>query len=184
MPEAGKDPLGDPEGQDTDEQFQDHPELAPSQGRIPVEKVKDLEAEARKRNLAGDGEAGEGGMAQDWTAHPPQPEDGGPAEVPPNHKVWAAILKRLGGSSPGSEENLQLAEAFSRVRFPADQEGVLAKVAPGAELRLREGIVVDLHLAIEHSRPRSYRSIGDLVDCVKDELRRMEADGLKVLKMA
>jgi hypothetical protein len=302
MPEAGKDPHGDPEGRDTDEQFEDHPELAPSQGRMSVEKVKDLDEEARKRSLAGDAveEAGdrqrktdldfvrnndyggnegslaggepdysrgsgfiggklvgegpsgeedrigthEGGFqssekqardleaihreeeggAGDWSAHPSESESHdiqgrdypkpsqktgiqgfgrdlgssglgqedreqdsfsqGRTQEPPNHKIWAAILKRLGGSSPGSEENLQLAGLFSRVQFPSDREGVFAKLAPGAEFRLREGIVVDLHQAVEHSRARSFRNIGDLVDCVKDELRRMEADGLKVLKMA
>ena len=299
MPEAKKDPHGDPEGHDTDERFEDHPELAPSQGRMSVGTVKDLGEEARKRNLAGDpvDEAGdsqrkidldfarnqdfggsegslqdpqpdytrgsgflggklvgegpsgeerltyEGGFQPsenqernieairreepgvgDWTAHPPDTEgyvtqgrdyprpaqatgtqafgrdvgasgltqddregdsfSEGRAQVPPNHKVWSSILKRLGGSSPGSEENLQLADLFSRVQFPADHDGVYSRLAPGAEFRLREGIVVDLHQAIEHSRVRTFRNIGDLVDCVKDELRRMEADGLKVLKMA
>jgi hypothetical protein len=298
MPEAGKDPHGDPEGHDTDEQFEDHPEMAPSQGRMSVEKVDDLDGEIRKRSLAGDpvDEAGdrqrnadldfarnqdfggnegsletdadysrgsgflggklvgegpsgesrltdEGGFPPsenqernmeaigredagvgDWSAHPAESEglasqgrdylrpsqatgtqafgrdvgssglsqedregdsfSEGKAQVPPNHKVWAGILKRLGGSSPGSEENLQLAGLFARVQFPTDPGGVLARLEPGAEFRLREGIVVDLHQAVEHSRAKTFRNIGDLVDCVKDELRRMEADGLKVLKMA
>lgn len=298
MPEAGKDPLGDPEGHDTDEQFEDHAEMAPSQARMSVEKVTDLDEEIRKRNLAGnpveeagdlqhkvdldfarnqdfggdEGDLGpqpdftrgsgfiggklvgegpsgeerrtdEGGFPPsrnqernveairrevegggDWSAHPPGSEDflvqgrdyprpaqatgtqafgrdvgasgltqedragesfsEGASQVPPNHKVWAGILKRLGGSSPGSEENLQLAELFSKVQFPADREGVVTRLVEGAEFRLKEGIVVDLHQALEHSRTRVFRNIGDLVDCVKDELRRMEADGLKVLKMA
>ena len=298
MPEAGKDPLGDPEGYDTDEQFEDHPEMAPSQGRLSVEKVKGLDEEARKRSQAGDpvdeagdrqrkpdldfarnndfggneasrvgqdpdfsrgsgfiggklvgeGPSGEDhgfgshdggfpssdnqernrealrreeiGKSEDWSAaHPGEGSQGLPGrdnppavqatgsqafgrdvgasglgqeeafseahpQVPPNHKVWAGILKRLGGSSPGSEENLQLAGLFARVQFPSDKEGVFSKLAPDAEFRLREGIVVDLHQAVEHSRARVFRNIGDLVDCVKDELRRMEAVGLKVLKMA
>lgn len=99
-------------------------------------------------------------------------------------KLWAAILRRLGGSSPGSEENLQLAAIFSKVQFPADQQSVLQKLAPGAEFRLKEGIEVDIKGAIEHSQLKSFRNLGDLVDSVKDELRRMEKAGLGNLKLA
>lgn len=298
--EVGKNPLEDSEGQDTDEQFQDHPELAPPEGRISVEKVKNLDDEARRRGLAGDavedagdrqrkielnfgrnndfagnemsqptdadysrgsgfiggrlvgeGPAGEDRHVDthsegfdlsedqvrnidairreeeesvgDWSAHPPDPgsaetqgrdilkpqqatatqafgrdigssglseeeRDGhtfspGKPHSAPEHKIWAAVLRRLGGGSPGSEENLQLSELFSRVQFPADREGVISRLAPGAEFRLREGIIVDLHHAVERSRTKTFRNLGDLVDCVKDELRRQEADGLKLLRM-
>lgn len=298
--EAGKDPKGDPEGSDTDEVFQDHPELAPNESRISIEKVKGLEEESRKRSLAGDpvedaGDrhhktelyfvrnqdfagneislstdadysrgsgfiggklVGEGPSGEpnpvgtrpegfdpsinqdrdreaalegatpppaDWTARPTEPgseadqgrgiprpqqatgeqgygrdmgasglsqEDrethtispGAAAAQTPEHKTWAAILRRLGGGSPGSEENLQLAELFSKVQFPADREEVFRRIAPNAEFRIREGIVVDLHQAVEHSRTRNFRNLGDLVDCVKDELRRQEAEGKKLLK--
>lgn len=54
MSAEGKDPRGESEGFDTDEQFQDHPELAPSENRVTMENVKDLQKEARKRSLAGD----------------------------------------------------------------------------------------------------------------------------------
>lgn len=237
MPEAGKDPMADPEGHDTDEQFADHPELAPSESRISQEKVKDLRAESHRRSLAGEPveDAGdeqplrnieairreESESQGDWSAHPmdidsevsqgrevsrprqatgsqPFGRDEGAAGLeeedreglgagkpqPPNHKIWAAILRRLGGSSPGSEENLELARLFQRVQFPSDKDGVLSRMEPGAEFRLKEGIVVDLHQAVEHSRTKTFRNLNDLVDAVKDELRRQEADGLKVMKMA
>lgn len=303
MPEEGKDPRGESEGQDTDEQFQDHPELAPPEGRVSRERVKGLEEEAHKRSLTqdpvedagdrhhktelrfvrnndfagneaelptdadysrgsgfiggklvGEGpsgekhdpaetwEEGEGfqssvdqernlGAIQDeeagqpdWSAHPIDPEteetqgrdfhrpeqttamqafgrdmgssgldqeirDGhavGQSQPPisPEQKLWATVLRRLGGGSPGSDENLQLAEIFSKVQFPADPESVLHKLKPGAELRLKEGIEVDLKDAIEHSRTKLYRNLGELVDAVKDELRRIEKAGLVHLKTA
>ncbi len=297
----GMNPLEDSDEQDTDELFQDHPELAPPEGRISVEKVKNLDDEARKRGLAGDvvedaGDrhrkieldfgrnndfagnemsqptvadysrgsgfiggrlVGEGPADEesqldadihsegfdpseeqvrninairheseesvgDWTAHPPEPGSGdtqgrdvyrpqqatgsqafgrdigssglgeedrdghtitsGKPHSSPEHKIWAAVLRRLGGSSPGSEENLQLSDLFSRVQFPADRDGVISRLEPGAEFRLKEGIVVDLRHALEHSRTRIFRNLGELVDCVKDELRRQESDGLRLLK--
>lgn len=301
MPEAGKDPHGDPEGHDTDEQFADHPELAPSESRISKEKVKGLEAESHRRSLAGEpvedagdthrkvelnfvrnndiggnemalptgaddysrgsgfiggklvgeGPSGERNPSAeapgfpssadqernieairreetesqgDWSAHPmdvdsevsqgrdvsrprqatgtqqfgrdvgssgldEEDRDGhgmgpGKTQSPPNHKIWSAILRRLGGSSPGSEENLELARLFQRVQFPTDKEGVSSRLEPGAEFRLKEGIVVDLRQALDHSRAKTFRNLNDLVDVVKDELRRQEADGLKVMKMA
>ena len=97
----------------------------------------------------------------------------------PEHRLWASVLRRLGGSSPGSEENLQLSDKFSRVQFPADRDGVIRRLEPGAEFRIREGISVDLKEAVEHSRLKSFRNLGDLVDCVKDELRRQEAAGIR-----
>jgi hypothetical protein len=77
-----------------------------------------------------------------------------------------------------------LADLFSRVQFPADRQGVLNRIAPDAEFRLKEGIVVDLKQAVEKSRTQTFRTLGDLVDCVKDELRRQEADGKRLLRMA
>lgn len=299
--EEGKNPRGDSDEHDTDEQFADHPELAPSESRISVERIKDLEAEAQRRAQAGDAvdDAGDrqrkleldfalnqdfagdesslatdadfsrgsgyiGGKLEgegpsgernpvgihsqgfdssqeqernrdailkeeaesvgDWSAHPPEAdseisqgrdvrhpdqvtgiqafgrdvgasgldqedreEQGmGPAKTPPSpeHKLWASVLRRLGGSSPGSEENLQLSDRFSRVQFPADRNGVINRIEPGAEFRIREGISVDLKEAVEHSRLKVFRNLGDLVDCVKDELRRQEAAGIRLMKTA
>jgi hypothetical protein len=99
-------------------------------------------------------------------------------------KAWAAVLRRLGGGSPGSEENLQLLERFSRMQFPAEKETVLSRLEPGAEFRIREGVAVDLRQALDHSRSKVFRNPNELVDCVKDELRRQEAAGVKLLKPA
>ncbi|HLP41674.1 MAG TPA: hypothetical protein VK465_09220, partial [Fibrobacteria bacterium] len=98
------------------------------------------------------------------------------------HKLWAAALSRLGGSSPGSAENLQLAEKFAKVQFPSDQQGVISHLEPGAEFRIREGISVDLKDSVEKARVKVFRNLGDLVDAVKDELRRQEAAGKKLMK--
>jgi hypothetical protein len=140
-------------------------------------------SEEQGKNPHGDSEGHDPdrGGSGDWTAA--IPGGGNPERRTQEHKVWSSILRRLGGSSPGSEENLQLADLFSRVQFPADRDGVLNRLAPEAEIRLREGIVVDLRQAVERSRAGIFRSLGDLVDCVKDELRRQEADGKKLLRM-
>ena len=61
---------------------------------------------------------------------------------------------------------------------------MLQKLAPGVEFRLKEGIEVDLKGAIEHSRLKIFRNLGELVDSVKDELRRMETSGTGHLKLA
>lgn len=289
-----------PEEHDTDERFEDHPELAPHEGRYSVERVKSVREEIRKRSQAGDGVedageaqrkreldfsrnqdfagderslstdadfsrgsgysgsqlAGEGpsgeeppadvrpegfepsvgqqrnieairreeqGRVEDWSARPPladsdenqgrdvehpaqaagpqrfgrdlgasgldqiEREGHGVAEgraTTQEQKVWASVLRRLGGGSPGSAENLQLLEKFSRVQFPATRENVVGKLEPGAEFRLKEGIVVDLRSAVERSRSRIFRNPNELVDCVKDELRRQEAAGVRLLKTA
>lgn len=86
---------------------------------------------------------------------------------------WTAVLGRLGGSSPGSEENLQVAEKFAAVRFPASREEVLRSLAPDAGFRARS-VSVDLREAIADSRTREFRSMHDLIDAVKDEIRRAE----------
>jgi hypothetical protein len=86
---------------------------------------------------------------------------------------WTAVLGRLGGSSPGSEENLQLAEKFAAVRFPATREEVLRCLPPAAEFRVRT-VSVDLHEAIAESRARSFGNMYDLIDAVKDGIRRAE----------
>lgn len=99
------------------------------------------------------------------------------AENPPNRprrsSEWTAILGRLGGSSPGSEENAQLAEKFSAVRFPAPRDEVLRLIPPGTEFRAR-GLAVDLREAVADSRAREFRTLYDLIDAVKDEIRRAE----------
>lgn len=86
---------------------------------------------------------------------------------------WTAVLGRLGGSSPGSEENQQLFEKFSSVRFPASREDVLRSLPPAAEFRART-VSVDLREAITDSRAQSFRNLYDLIDAVKDEIRRAE----------
>ncbi|MDB5106906.1 MAG: hypothetical protein JWP91_4595 [Fibrobacteres bacterium] len=86
---------------------------------------------------------------------------------------WAAVLGKLGGGSPGSEENLQVAEKFKAVVFPATQEDVLAKLAPGTAFRVKT-VSIDLHEAVTHCRAQSFRNIYDVIDCVKEEIRRAE----------
>jgi hypothetical protein len=288
------------EEHDTDERFEDHPELAPHEGRYSVERVKSVQEELRKRSQAGDGVedagdaprkreldfsrnqdfagderslstdadfsrgsgysgsqlAGEGpsgeehpandrpegfdtsvkqqknieairreeeGEVEDWSARPPladrdesqgrdvehpaqatgpqrfgrdvgssgldqmEREGHGVAEgraTTREQQIWASVLRRLGGGSPGSAENLQLLEKFSRVQFPATRDAVIDKLEPGAEFRLKEGIVVDLKSAVERSRNKVFRNPNELVDCVKDELRRQEAAGVQLLKHA
>jgi hypothetical protein len=86
---------------------------------------------------------------------------------------WTAVLGRLGGASPGSEENLQLAEKFAAVRFPASREDVLRSLPPACEFRART-VSVDLREAIAESRTPSFRNLYDLIDAVKDEIRRAE----------
>ena len=91
-----------------------------------------------------------------------------------NHQDWVAALRRLGGGSPGSEENLCLAEMFRPVHFPISREEVLRRLAAKAEMRMREGITVDLRHAVEACSLHNFRNLNDLIDCVKGELRRME----------
>ena len=91
-----------------------------------------------------------------------------------NHNSdWTAVLGRLGGSSPGSEENLQLAELFAPVRFPATREDVLHCLPAAAEFRVRT-VSVDLREAITESSSLSFRNLYDLIDAVKDGIRRAE----------
>lgn len=82
-----------------------------------------------------------------------------------------AVLGKLGGVSPGSEWNLELAERFSGARFPAAKEDVLAALVPPTEFRLG-GFEVDLREAVTEARAREFRSVFELIECVKDELRR------------
>lgn len=83
----------------------------------------------------------------------------------------AAVLGKLGGASPGSEWNLQLAERFGAVKFPATKEEVLAGLIPPSEVRFR-GFEVDLREAVTESRAREFRTVYELIECVKDALRR------------
>lgn len=86
---------------------------------------------------------------------------------------WTAVLGKLGGSSPGSEYNLQLAEKFANVNFPAGKDEVLRALPPDAEFRVSVA-AVDLREAVMESKAREFRGLYDLIDCVKDELRRAE----------
>jgi hypothetical protein len=89
------------------------------------------------------------------------------------HADWAAVLGKLGGSSPGSQENLQLAEMFNMVKLPSTREEVLQKLPPGSEFRIK-GVAVDLREAVSGSKAAMFRTTFDLIDCVKDAIRRSE----------
>lgn len=91
------------------------------------------------------------------------------------HSDWTAVLGRLGGSSPGSEENLKLGDIFRRVIFPADRGQVLDKLDPGAEFSVKPGMALDVREAVELSRVPVFRNLNDLIDCIKDALRRADA---------
>jgi hypothetical protein len=86
---------------------------------------------------------------------------------------WTAVLGRLGGSSPGSEENLQLAEKFAMVNFPATRDEVLNRLPPVCEFKVRT-VSVDLREAVAESRAQRFTTLYDLIDAVKDEIRRAE----------
>jgi hypothetical protein len=67
------------------------------------------------------------------------------------------------------------------VQFPTHRDEVLKRLDPVAEFRFRMGpsssspdITVDLRHAVASSRSDSFRNMNDLIDCVKDELRRAE----------
>jgi hypothetical protein len=86
---------------------------------------------------------------------------------------WTAVLRKLGGSSPGSEENLLLSEKFSGVKFPSSHEEILQKLP--ADAVFKAGMVsIDLREAVAASRLSRFRSMNDLIDCVKDAIREAE----------
>jgi hypothetical protein len=86
---------------------------------------------------------------------------------------WTAVLLKLGGGSPGSEENLMLSEKFSGVKFPSSPEEILHKLPP--EPFFKKGPVsIDLREAVAASRLDRFRSMNDLIDCVKDAIREAE----------
>lgn len=89
------------------------------------------------------------------------------------HSGWNAVLAKLGGSSPGSAENLQLAEKFTLVKFPSTRDEVLQKLPPGSEFRIKD-VVIDLREAVAECRIPVFRNTFDLIDCVKDAIRRAE----------
>jgi len=89
------------------------------------------------------------------------------------HSGWNAVLGKLGGSSPGSAENLQLAEKFNMVKFPSSRDEVLQKLPPGSEFRIKD-VVIDLREAVTECRIPIFRNTFDLIDCVKDAIRRAE----------
>jgi len=89
------------------------------------------------------------------------------------HADWAAVLGKLGGGSPGSQENLQLAEKFNMVKFPSTRDEVLQKLPPGSEFRIKD-VSVDLREAVAGSHIPLFRSSSDLIDCVKDAIRKAE----------
>jgi hypothetical protein len=97
----------------------------------------------------------------------------GPARGASRPSDWTAVLGRLGGSSPGSEENLKLAERFAAVRFPATREDVLRSLPAVAEFRVRSASV-DLREAIQESSAPMFQNTYELIEAVKDEFRRSE----------
>ena len=97
-----------------------------------------------------------------------------PGSMGRDHKDWTAVLGKLGGSSPGSEENLRLAEVFGKVQFPALPGDVLARLEGGKEFRIGKDIILDLRHAVANCRKDVFRNVNEVIDCVKDELRRME----------
>jgi hypothetical protein len=86
---------------------------------------------------------------------------------------WTAVLGKLGGSSPGSEENLQLSEKFHGVHFPSSREEILQKLPMDAVFKVRM-VAIDLREAVTASRLGQFRSMNDLIDCVKDAIREAE----------
>lgn len=101
-----------------------------------------------------------------------QEEDERPRR-PSHSSDWTAVLGRLGGASPGSEENQQLADRFAGLRFPASREDALRFLPAAAEFRVRS-VSVDLREAISDSSAQTFRNLYDLIDAVKDEIRRAE----------
>jgi hypothetical protein len=86
---------------------------------------------------------------------------------------WTAVLGKLGGSSPGSEENLLLSEMFRGVKFPSSREEILQKLPADAVFKVRM-LSLDLREAVAASRLGQFRSMNDLIDCVKDAIREAE----------
>ncbi len=91
------------------------------------------------------------------------------------HAEWSRVLSRLGGSSPGSAENLQLTELFGKVQFPAGPDDIMRKLEPGAAFRIKEGISIDLRNAVMECHKVIFRNMNELIDCVKDAFRRAES---------
>lgn len=139
-----------------------------SQGRDLGERTQVTATQAFGRDI---GISGLPGESSDAAANAAE-EDNRPARS--NHSSdWTAVLGRLGGSSPGSEENLQLAEKFASVRFPATREDVLHGLPAASEFHVRS-VSVDLREAIAESSSPSFRNMYDLIDAVKDGIRRAE----------
>lgn len=86
---------------------------------------------------------------------------------------WTAVLRKLGGSSPGSEENLLLSEKFGGVKFPSSPEEILQNLPPDPFFK-KGPVSLDLREAVAASRLDRFRSMNDLIDCVKDAIREAE----------
>lgn len=91
---------------------------------------------------------------------------------------WTAVLGKLGGSSPGSEENLQLSEKFQGVHFPSSREEIIRKLPVDAVFKARM-VAIDLREAVAASRLGQFRGMNDLIDCVKDAIREAEKRELR-----
>lgn len=86
---------------------------------------------------------------------------------------WTAVLGKLGGSSPGSQENIMLSEKFRGVKFPASREDILQKLPPDAAFKVRK-VSLDLREAVGASRLGQFRNMNEIIDCVKDAIREAE----------
>ena len=86
---------------------------------------------------------------------------------------WTAVLGKLGGSSPGSQENLLLSEKFQGVKFPSSREDILQRLSPDSIFKVRM-VSLDLREAVAASRLSQFRSMNEIIDCVKDAIRGAE----------
>lgn len=95
------------------------------------------------------------------------------AALASHNSDWTAVLGKLGGSSPGSQENLLLSEKFHGVKFPSSREDILLKLPPDAGFNVRT-VWIDLREAVAGSRLGQFRSMNEIIDCVKDAIREAE----------
>ena len=95
------------------------------------------------------------------------------AALASHNSDWTAVLGKLGGSSPGSQENLLLLDKFHGIMFPSSREDILHKMPPDSIFKVRT-VSIDLHEAVAASRLAQFRSMNEIIDCVKDAIREAE----------
>jgi hypothetical protein len=140
------------------------------QGRDRGERTQATATQAFGRDIGSSGLAGDRALVATGANRDESADRSRGAAGPSD---WTAMLGRLGGSSPGSEENLRLAERFAAVRFPATREDVLRSLPPEAEFRVKSASV-DLRAAIHESKAQLFQNTYELIEAVKDEFRRSE----------